>query len=127
MSAKQAYRLIRERCLQPHPDGRVYGWRGLVPHLRIKVYKRSRKVRVDGFGHAAAGALEALLDRHPDLREQLDARIRSYPKGKALQEVKRTARRHYIWFLDRARWLEPPGIPVYATRRQQNPALEVGT
>jgi hypothetical protein len=105
MSAKQAYRLIRERCLQPHSDGLVYGWRALVPHLRIKPYKRHRKVRVDSFGNGAAGALEAMLDRHPDLREDLDARIRAYSKGKGLEEVKRTARQHYIWFLDRARGL----------------------
>lgn len=36
LSAKQAYRLIRERCLETHTDGRPYGWRGLIPYLRIQ-------------------------------------------------------------------------------------------
>jgi hypothetical protein len=27
--AKQAYRLIRERCREVHADGRPYGWRGM--------------------------------------------------------------------------------------------------
>ncbi|MDR5643412.1 hypothetical protein [Burkholderia cenocepacia] len=31
LSAKQAYRLINERCLETHEDGREFGWRGLMP------------------------------------------------------------------------------------------------
>ena len=27
LGARYAYKLIRERCLQVHPDGRIYGWR----------------------------------------------------------------------------------------------------
>ncbi|WP_139217221.1 hypothetical protein [Collimonas sp. OK607] len=40
LGAKQAYRLVRERCLETHHDGRPYGWRGLIPYFRIKPYKR---------------------------------------------------------------------------------------
>lgn len=46
LCGKQAYRLIRERCLETHPDGRPYGWRGLLPYFRIQPYKRSTCVRL---------------------------------------------------------------------------------
>jgi len=39
-----AYRLLTERCLQPHPDGHVYGWRGALPHVRVKPYTWPRPV-----------------------------------------------------------------------------------
>ncbi|MHA6884515.1 hypothetical protein [Ralstonia pseudosolanacearum] len=109
LGEKQAYRLIRERCLETHPDGRPYGWRGLVPWLRIRPYRRRKKVRVDQFGGGAAGALQALLDCHPTLREALDARIRASASGKRLVEVRRSRRRHCAWFLDQ---LRPLGYEV---------------
>jgi len=105
LGAKHAYRLIRERCLETHPDGRPYGWRGLVPYLRIKPYKRNKRIRVDQFGGGAAGAMESLLDRHPDLRVAFDARIRASVSNKKLVETKRSRRRHCAWFLDQLRRL----------------------
>lgn len=66
LSQKQAYRLIRERCLQVHSDGQPYGFRGLIPYLRIKPYTRSKPLQVDCFGSGASGALELILDIHPD-------------------------------------------------------------
>ncbi|MFX6036207.1 hypothetical protein ABTE74_22730, partial [Acinetobacter baumannii] len=74
-SDKQVYRLISERCLQAHPDGRPYGWRGLVPWLRVRPYRRRTKIRVDRFGGGAAGALQATLDAHPELRLSFESRI----------------------------------------------------
>ena len=56
LGAKQAYRLIRERCLEVHPDGRPCGWRELLPWFRIKPYRRRKKIRVDQFGSGAERA-----------------------------------------------------------------------
>lgn len=53
----QAYRLLRERCLKQHPDGRIYGWRGLLPHLRTKAYERKVPLKPDAWGNGAVGAL----------------------------------------------------------------------
>ncbi|WP_350357453.1 hypothetical protein [Paraburkholderia fungorum] len=105
LGAKQAYRLIRERCLETHPDGRPYGWRGLVPWLRIKPYRRSRKIHVDQFGSGAAGAMQALLDCQPELRQAFDARIFASGSGKRLVETKHSRRRYCAWFLDQLRGL----------------------
>lgn len=105
LGAKQAYRLIRERCLETHPDGRPYGWRGLVPWFRVKPYRRRVKIEVDQFGKGAVGAMQALLDCHPDLREAFDARIRAGVSGKRLVETRRSRRRHCAWFLEQLRGL----------------------
>jgi hypothetical protein len=71
LGAKQAYRLVRERCLAAHEDGTLYGWRGLIPNLHIRAYKRRTKVPIDKFGSGGAGVLQLLLDPHPDELKQL--------------------------------------------------------
>ena len=103
LTAKYAYRLIASRCLQIHEDGQVFGWRGLVPHLHIKPYKRQIKVAVDSFGHGAAGAMDAILDRYPELRRDLDARILKYPRGNRLESSGYTPRDNCRWFLNQLR------------------------
>ncbi len=37
------YRLIVDRCLQPHEDGELHGWQGALPFLRINRYNRRTK------------------------------------------------------------------------------------
>lgn len=105
LSAKQAYRLVRERCLEIHSDGQPYGWRGLIPYLRIHPYKRRTKIQIDRFGSGGAGAMETLLDTHPELRRALEKRITTIVSGKKLEEIKITANRHCTWFLDELRRL----------------------
>lgn len=105
LGAKQAYRLVRERCLETHHDGQPYGWRGLIPYFRIKPYKRRKKIIVDRFGFGAAGAMQSLLDNHPELRVAFDVRIQATSSNKKLVEIKRSRRRHCAWFLDQLRQL----------------------
>ena len=105
LGAKHAYRLIRERCLETHQDGRPYGWRGLVPWARLKHYRRRQKVHVDQFGGGAAGALQALLDAQPELRQAFEACILASASGKRLVETKQSKRRHCAWLLDKLRGL----------------------
>jgi len=105
IGAKQTYRLVRERCLQVHPDGQPYGWRALVPYLRIKPYERHRPIRVSPFGTGAAGVFTAMLDRHPDLRKKLDHRILREASPDKLSEIKITRKNHWRWFKDQLRAL----------------------
>lgn len=105
LGAKQAYRLIRERCLETHQDGQPYGWRGLVPYFRIHAYKRRTKIQIDSSGCGGAGAMDAVLDTHPQLRLALEKRIKYVSAGINLEETKLTVNRHCIWFLDQLRRL----------------------
>lgn len=79
LGLKQVYRLLTERCLETHPDGLIQGYRGLVPHLHIHPYRRTRPVRVDAAGRGASGALALVLELHPDLRRAFEKRILASP------------------------------------------------
>ena len=64
-------RLVR-RAQQAHPDGRLWGYRALVPHARVQPYERSKAPRVLMHEKAGnAGAFAQLLQRHPSLAVQL--------------------------------------------------------
>lgn len=105
IGAKQAYRLIRERCLETHSDGLLYGWRALLHYSRIKPYQRQKKIIVDQFGQGAAGALQLLFEKHPDLKIEIDKRILSTSNSNKLLEIKKTKLRILGWFLDKLRAL----------------------
>lgn len=106
IGAKQAYRLIRERCLETHPDGQLYGWRGLLRYEHIKAYTRIKPISYCPTGFGTAGALQALLNFRPELRHSFEERIRrSAIRGKTLQEINHTKKRHHLWFLDQLREL----------------------
>lgn len=72
----QLYRLL-ESCLAPHDDGRVFGWRALVPYARVAPYQRIAKVRLQSNGSGAAGAFDELMQRHPVIAEWLVRQVRS--------------------------------------------------
>ncbi|MFP4889689.1 hypothetical protein [Paraburkholderia sp. EG304] len=104
-SPKHIYRLISERCLAPHPDGREFGWRGLVPYERIQSYHRKTKVCVDDQGRGGAGALQYVLNAHPALRAAFEKRIQTIAPRNSLSQTGRSLQRHCVWFLDELRKL----------------------
>lgn len=59
-------RRLYERCLQIHADGRLQGWRALIPFEHVKSYRRSAKIVRSGRG-GKAGAFSLLLERYPEL------------------------------------------------------------
>lgn len=64
----QIYRLIRQ-CIEPHSDGRIRGFRALIPFVRSKIYQRTAEVRPTTRTRqsGSSGAMTALLDRHGSL------------------------------------------------------------
>lgn len=73
------YRLIK-RCLALHDDGRVYGYRALLPQTRVNSYCRIALATPlsDRGGRGTAGAFSALLDRYPALVDWLRQQIRGH-------------------------------------------------
>jgi len=65
---QEIHRLVR-RCLKTHADGRIWGYRALLPGQRQKPYQRT--TRVTG-ARGSAGALMQLFDRFPGIRERVD-------------------------------------------------------
>jgi transposase InsO family protein len=73
---RQLYRLLK-RCVAKHPDGRVHGFRALLPFVRVRAYSRRTPVptRTRHSKAGAAGAMSALLSRHPALEDVVDRAI----------------------------------------------------
>jgi transposase InsO family protein len=73
---KSLMRLIA-RALRLHPDGRVWGWRALVPHARVKTFERQSPPKVLVHTKAGnAGAFAQLLTRFPELETALREELR---------------------------------------------------
>nr|WP_181726122.1 hypothetical protein [Polaromonas sp.] len=70
------YRLITERCLKQHPDGTLYGWRGALPHQRVKAYARSTPPSIGKWGGGAVGALQWVFESPEG--KGLEAKFRSH-------------------------------------------------
>lgn len=76
-SRSNIYRIITDRCLKPHPDGEIFGWRGVLPHLRVVSYVRKVEPIVRDDGSGASGALMWLFEspQLKDLKSRFDMRI----------------------------------------------------
>ena len=82
----QLYRLL-DHCVAPHDDGRVFGWRALVPYTRVADYQRIAKVQVsrDGTGSGTAGAFGELMQAHPAIVTWIAEQVRN--KRIALDQI----------------------------------------
>lgn len=105
VSAIQVSRLIKRRCLQLHPDGRLWGWRALIPHVRLEPHIRSAKVRPTPAGGGSAGALRQVLMRCGDiqLEERLRARILKREPSNRLDIARAGRQSVHRWFLAQLR------------------------
>ena len=61
LGLRQVNRLVRERCMAIHSDGRIQGWRGLKKAARLSAYTRQSPVKPNESGRGAAGAMAAML------------------------------------------------------------------
>ena len=76
VNRKTLARMI-SRALKPHADGRLWGWRALVPHERVKVFERTAQPKVLVHTKAGnAGAFTQLLSRFPALETALRDELR---------------------------------------------------
>jgi putative transposase len=75
----QLYRLLK-RCLAKHPDGRIFGFRGLLSYHRVKGYDRRKPVLATASPAAggSSGAMTQLLDRFVMLRSLIERAIRNH-------------------------------------------------
>jgi len=105
LKLRNVYRLIKERCLAQAEDGTILGWRGALPHLRIKEYARQSKPIVNEWGQGAVGALQWLFSSTGGA--EIEARFRQQILGKTrpLENSKRSRKSHFRWFIEELRSL----------------------
>jgi len=81
---REALRLLR-KCIQTHPDKRIYGFRALIPYIRIKQYTRKAPIKSDASAtHGRSGAFSALLKQHPNLDDLIKREV--FKKGRGVKE-----------------------------------------
>jgi putative transposase len=104
LTRKGLYHLL-ERCFTLHPDGRIFGFRGAVPHLRIKDYVRTAPVSGPPRGHGgASGAFSQLLSCYPLIDQKLRrAFAERNKKIEAAREVRKSMRSIHRDFLKTCR------------------------
>lgn len=80
-------RRLYDRCLQTHADGRLQGFRALIPFERVQSYRRTAKITRPGSA-GKAGAFSLLLERHPELEALIVMELKAHhvvvrqgPKG----------------------------------------------
>lgn len=82
---KQLYRLL-DRVVSKAADGVIQGLRGLIPHKHVRAYERTAKVKRSSKIEpgSAAGAMQQLLRRHPQLLDwvKTEAKKRNKPLRK---------------------------------------------
>lgn len=83
MARSNVYRLIVDRCLQPHPDGDLFGWRGALPYLRTAAYHRKTLPKPGEDGAGTSGALQWLFasPMAPDLESRFRKQILATASG----------------------------------------------
>lgn len=70
-------RRLYERCLQTHADGRIQGFRALIPYERVKSYQRLAKIARPGSA-GKSGAFAQLLLRHPELEALIVSELQAH-------------------------------------------------
>ena len=73
VSRSEILRLLN-RAVQMHEDGRILGWRALIPHKHLTPYTRTAPIApcVKNGSIGYSGAVDAFFARFPDLRSLVD-------------------------------------------------------
>jgi putative transposase len=102
----ELHRAIK-RCLEIHPDGRMWGFRALIPHSHQKAYQRVSPVpAAKGDSKAGrAGALTQLFDRFPALREVVDTYFLKKLPAENVHEPRISLKSTHKRFIDACRSL----------------------
>ena len=101
VSASSLYRLF-ERCCATHRDGRIFGFRALIPYSRLVPYHRTKPVeKSQGAGSGgASGAFAKLLNEYPELENTLIKEFRKRNRRiVSAEEVRKSTRKIHRTFL----------------------------
>jgi len=103
LKRRNVYRLVTERCLGQAEDGTIQGWRGALPHMRIKEYSRQSTPTVNEWGEGSVGALQWLFSTAGGAEIEAKFRQRILGKTRALEATKRSRQSHFRWFIEELR------------------------
>lgn len=70
-SRQFVHRLVL-KCIATHPDGKIWGFRALLPFVHHKRYDRMAKVKTYSNQGGMSGALTQLFEQYPDIQEVIE-------------------------------------------------------
>jgi len=103
LKRRNVYRLITARCLGQAKDGTIQGWRGALPHLRIKEYVRQSTPTVNEWGEGAVGSLQWLFSTPKGAEIEAKFREQILGKTRVLEATRRSRQSHFRWFIEELR------------------------
>ncbi len=111
LTYEDLYRAVR-RCTTRHEDGLLFGWRALIPGIRVKRYTRSNPVRIREGGHLGgyAGALQVCFKRHPGIEAKFRKYLRTGKPEDGGKESRVTQQSAHAYFLELC---QKDGVPEY--------------
>ncbi len=94
------------RCVEGHPDGRIHGFRALVPFKHLRPYQRTAPVQFGTAASNASGAFSQLLACYPSLASWLARAARDRRRrAEGRREVRPKLPSLHKTFLERCRAL----------------------
>lgn len=98
---------LAKKCLQLASDGKIFGYRALIPFARTSpnerrsAFQKKRSHQQGGY----SGALNATFKRFPDLKDEMISLIRNEAKEQRVSEFRITTKTLHKIFIDHLRSL----------------------
>jgi hypothetical protein len=107
VSGKSAVRWLK-RAMKIHPDGRIFGFRALIPWTHLMPYRRHALAEWNPCSTkpGGSGAFSQLLRTYPELKDLIDGHLLKRYKRKQIYESRISIKSLHKLFLDRCRKLD---------------------
>ena len=105
VSRRQIHKLVN-KCIKTHKDGKIWGFRALIPYKRQKNYTRIKQQsgsnRIEQRS-GMSGLLHQLFERYPDMQEEIDEYFLKKNKRIIVHESRITFKSAFKRFIDACR------------------------
>jgi hypothetical protein len=97
-----------KRAMKIHPDGRIFGFRALIPWAHLAPYRRHAVAQWGPFpsNSGGSGAFAQLLRTYPELKDLIDGHILKRHNRKKIYESRIPIKSLHKLFLDHCRKLD---------------------
>lgn len=96
------YKMAR-KCIETHPDGRIWGTRAIVPHIRQRDYSRRAPVKKHESHSGYSGEMTRFFEKYPDIKETIEGYFFKKNHDNIVHESRITYKSTHLRFLEACR------------------------